>query len=108
MDLVLQEKYSPMSVDNFYTIEYNPELIDSYVNKIMNLNKYDYPVVNEYGDKRWYNENGELHRLDGPALIYRNGTQIYYQNGLLHRLDGPAIIWSDGFVEYWEYGKQIS
>jgi len=91
----------------FPEIEYNPELIDSFINKVMNLSKYDYPVIDEYGNKRWYNENGLKHRLDGPAIFYPDGTQFYYQNGKRHRLDGPAIIYNDGTEEFWEYGKRI-
>lgn len=39
-----------------------------------------------------YKDQGELHRLDGPAYIYKTDKLCneYYQNGKLHRLDGPA------------------
>ena len=30
-----------------------------------------------------YYKHGELHRDDGPAVIYPNGTVKYYQNGEL-------------------------
>ena len=41
------------------------------------------------GNKYWY-QNGELHREDGPAIERANGTKEWYQNGKLHREDGPA------------------
>ena len=57
------------------------------------------------GDKTWY-QNGKCHRLDGPAVEYVNGKS-WFQNGQLHRLDGPAIEYSNGGVEYWINGKQV-
>ena len=32
------------------------------------------------GDKSWY-QNGELHRLDGPAVEYANGAKFWYIEG---------------------------
>ena len=29
----------------------------------------------------WYNDEGQLHRLDGPAMEYADGTKYWYQNG---------------------------
>lgn len=40
----------------------------------------------------YYNEIGQYHRVDGPAIIYDNFTECWYFNGELHREDGPAII----------------
>lgn len=39
----------------------------------------------------YHNEDGQLHRDDGPSVIYANGREEWYQNGQLHREDGPAI-----------------
>jgi hypothetical protein len=37
------------------------------------------------------------------------GTIVYHnENGKLHREDGPAVIWSNGTVEYWKNGKQVT
>ena len=83
------------------------------------------------GTIEWRNENGELHRIDGPAVIYPRGTQSWwlnhkrhrldgpaiirvdgtqewYVNDKLHRLDGPAIIWSDKIQEWYVKGKKIT
>jgi hypothetical protein len=38
----------------------------------------------------YYNENGYLHREDGPAIEYNDGRKLYYINGKRHRTDGPA------------------
>jgi hypothetical protein len=39
------------------------------------------PVINELGDKYWYNNMGELHRVDGPAVEYTNGNKYWFLNG---------------------------
>jgi hypothetical protein len=41
-----------------------------------------------------YNDQGQLHCDDGPAILYKNGDKSYYKNGKRHREDGPAIEWS--------------
>jgi hypothetical protein len=61
--------------------------------------------IDENGNKSWKNTNGDLHRLDGPAMETFIGTKAWYQNGKCHRLDGPAKEWYDGDKEWWRYGK---
>ena len=70
------------------------------------MNKYTVKVDN-YGNQFWY-QNGQLHRLDGPAISHSNGTKKWMQNGRFHRLDGPAIIWDDGTREWYINGVQLS
>ena len=41
-----------------------------------------YTVTN--GVKRWHNENGELHRLDGPAIEYASGAKEWYIEDVYH------------------------
>jgi hypothetical protein len=57
------------------------------------------PAINLVGTRTWY-KNGELHRTDGPAIIYANGDKFWFQNGELHRTDGAAIEYADG-DKYW-------
>ena len=45
---------------------------------------------------QWRNAQGQLHRLDGPAVEWADGTKIWYQNDQPHRLDGPAVEWANG------------
>lgn len=82
------------------------------------------PVINEFGTLCWFNEQGQHHREDGPAVIRKNGdqewfmhgdhhredgpavecangTKCWYQQGQRHRMDGPAVIWSSGNKEWW-------
>jgi len=61
-------------------------------------------VVDKWGYKRLYDENGQLHSYnDLPAWIWPEGTKIWYIHGLTHRGNGlPAIIYSDGVKEWHE------
>ena len=72
----------------------------------MNINK----DIDEYGTIRYRNEQGQLHREDGPAVEYADGDKFWYLNGLLHREDGPAREWADGHKVWWindiEYSEQ--
>ena len=63
------------------------------------------PVIDRIGNQRWYNSIGELHRTDGPAVLYTDGEQVWYFNGRLHRTDGPAYIGSDGTQELYINGR---
>jgi hypothetical protein len=73
-------------------------------------NGQEYQVeINSYGDKYWY-QNDQLHRLDGPAVEWANGDKFWYQNDQLHRLDGPAYESANGekyyFIKDIEYSKE--
>ena len=52
--------------------------------------------VDSDGYVRYYNTQGQLHRVHGPAIEYTNGGREWWQNGKMHRLDGPAVEYSDG------------
>ena len=62
--------------------------------------------VDEQGTTCWY-KNGELHRLDGPAVIYADGTESWYKNGLLHREHGPAVIHASGYKWFFKNGFEV-
>jgi hypothetical protein len=59
-----------------------------------------------YDTEIWY-KDGEYHRVDGPAIRHRN-TMIWYKNGKLHRLDGPAVVTGGGPSQYWIDGQKMS
>ena len=65
------------------------------------------PIINSYGDKRWY-KNGVIHRDDGPAIEYWDGTKSWYINGQYHQEDGPAIEFADGTKQWWIKNRQIT
>jgi hypothetical protein len=57
------------------------------------------------GTKVWRNKNGDLHREDGPAIIWASGDKEWWLNGRRHREDGPAIEWANGKKTWYINGK---
>ena len=53
----------------------------------------------------FYNEKGQYHREDGPAIEYAAGTKHWSNNGQLHRDDGPAIECVNGEKHWYKNGK---
>ena len=79
--------------------------MEEYYNKEGQLHRVDGPaVIRENGTQIWY-INGQRHRTDGPAYIRQKGTKIWYFNDNMHRKDGPAIILPNGTQEWWITGK---
>jgi hypothetical protein len=66
----------------------------------------------EYRDRiEFRNEQGYLHRIDGPAIEWKSGHKEWYINGQRHREDGPAVIFSNNERYVWnlngiEYSEQ--
>jgi len=60
--------------------------------------------LDEYGNKRWYDKNGQFHRENGPAIEYRNGTKEWWWHGYLHRVDGPAVEDANGSKFWYRHG----
>jgi len=52
----------------------------------------------------WVNESGELHRVEGPAILYFNGAKEWWVDGKKHRIDGPAVERPNGYKEWWLNG----
>ena len=38
-------------------------------------------TVDYFGTKCWYNEQGQRHREDGPAIEWADGTKYWHING---------------------------
>ncbi len=38
--------------------------------------------IDNEGNMRYYNEDGVLHRIDGPAIEFFDGRGIWYSNGV--------------------------
>jgi hypothetical protein len=54
------------------------------------------PIIDNNGHQRWYNNEKQYHREDGPAVILDNGYYMaWYKNGNFHRTDGPARTWHE-------------
>lgn len=57
--------------------------------------------------RRWYDDEGRLHREDGPAVLYENGTQIWWHHGKVHRADDlPAVLRVEGTQEWYYQGER--
>jgi hypothetical protein len=77
-----------------------------YHNEQGQLHREDGPAVEFANGDKYYYKNDLLHREDGPAIIYANGSKKYYKNDIRHREDGPAIEYADGGKEYYINGKR--
>ena len=66
------------------------------------------PVIDLDGNKFWYNEQGKLHRVDGPAIKWWNGYKAWWSHGKLHREDGPAIEYANGDREWYLNDKEYT
>jgi hypothetical protein len=54
-------------------------------------------IKKEYSDRiEYYNEKGQYHRLDGPAIEWNDGNKYWIVNGQCHREDGPAVEYNNG------------
>jgi hypothetical protein len=71
------------------------------------LHREDGPAI-EYADggKDWY-WYGKCHRQDGPAYEDANGFKVWYWHGQYHRQDGPAIEDADGYKAWYYHGQKI-
>jgi hypothetical protein len=75
-----------------------------YFNDEGELHREDGPAVeHSNGSKYWY-KNGRLDREDGPAVENYNGSKSWHANGLFHREDGPAIIYANGDMFWYRNG----
>ena len=64
--------------------------------------------VDMRGTRWYYNAANQLHRDDGPAVVYADGIKCWWQNGQRHRTDGPAIERVNGVNEWYINGKELT
>ena len=75
-------------------------VLNEYRNSNGELHRVDGPAVETAsGTKSWWID-GKRHREDGAAIEFANGDTEWYLNGVLHREDGPAVEWVEG-TKYW-------
>ncbi len=67
-----------------------------------------YKVTVDKNTTCWYNDKGQLHRLDGPAVEYANGSKEWCVEGKCHRLDGPAYEGATGYKAWFVEGKHMT
>ena len=66
-----------------------------------------YTETDSLGNVYHYNNEGQLHRLNGPAVLRANGVRYWYKNNLRHRMDGPAIEFPDGDACWYINGMRL-
>lgn len=49
-------------------------------------------IIDDFGNKYWFNQSDQYHNEHGPAIIWKNGDTEWLINSKLHRLDGPAKV----------------
>ena len=91
-----------------YRVEVAKDGTRRYYNNAGELHRDEGPAI-EYpdGSKSWC-QNGQYHRTDGPAIERANGTKEWAQNGQLHRTDGPAVECRDGDKRWYINGKRLT
>lgn len=57
------------------------------------------------GNRRWmvarvWAENGLIHRVDGPSIVWRDGTEEWFDRGFRSRERLPAVMCADGTLEW--------
>ena len=79
-----------------------------YFNEHGQLHREDGPAIDHAdGTREWY-VDGKIHRTDGPAIERASGTRSWWVNGRRHRTDGPAIEWTDGTFGWYLYDERIT
>ena len=74
-------------------------------NEVFNQLKYNI-FIDRYGTSHYFNNRDQLHRTDGPAVIYADGSKKWFLDGKLHRINGPAVEFSDGRELWYINGKR--
>lgn len=81
------------------------------------------------GQVQWFDDDGKLHRADGPAVENADGSTMWmchgkehrvngpaietpekkewYRDGKLHREKGPAVEHADGKIEWYRNGRKL-
>jgi hypothetical protein len=54
---------------------------DLHISNFGAIEQSDGSYIDEDGEHLWFNEAGEYHREDGPALIWPDGCAHWYING---------------------------
>ena len=65
----------------------------------------NYTKVKVDGNKLYLNDEGKLHRLDGPAFEYSDGSKLWYINGICHQNIDPSYEYLDGTKQWFFKGQ---
>lgn len=56
------------------------------------------------GTQEYFNEDGERHRIGGPAIVYPSGSEEWWVDGMRHREGGPAVVNVCGYQAWYRWG----
>jgi len=97
----------PTKLNHWHKDDPNNKGVVKYRNKMGELHREDGPAVIFPDNTKIWCLHGKYHREDGPAVVYGDGGKEWYLNGCKHRISGPAVIWPDGTEEWYLNGKDI-
>lgn len=69
------------------------------------IHRADGPAIIYPGVSAWWIQHNVIHRVDGPAVVFEDGAEVWCKNGLLHRDGGPAITTAQGKSGWWIEGR---
>jgi len=70
-----------------------PSMRDNDIKRYGSVEQPDGSYIDDDGNIVWYNEAGEYHREDGPAVLYTNGRGGYW------RLNNIEYSFADWLIE---------
>ena len=62
---------------------------------------------NRDGWIQWIDDEGLLHRVDGPAWVWPDGTQYWFNHDRDHFVHGPSDLYADGRLAWYEDGEYL-
>lgn len=103
-NIVTLNSHNPVADVEAMFGHYSYKIIDYWLKEIAENDIYCF--IFPSGTKAYFKIGvANLHREDGPALIFTNGTYEYYFMGDKHREDGPAVVEYDGTKKWYRYGR---
>ena len=95
---MIKEIEKPDIKFNFYNSVYDKYYYDDKNNEFF---------IIYFKSKYYFNLDGNYHRIGKPAIEFFNGGKIWEENGKMHRIDGPASYDHDNH-KFWINGKNYS
>ena len=68
--------------------------------------RLDGPAIERKDGAQYWFKHGYYHREDGPAVYVSENEYAWYLNGLVHRWDGPAVVHPDGYTCWFQFGRK--
>ena len=111
VDMICSEPCEKFEVDQLHlndllSIHNCLRLLKKYKKRIFRLKNQVAVTLSQEGTAIYIYKNRELHRDDGPAVIYANKSEVWYKKGKCHRDDGPAVIYASGYKAWYQNDKR--